>query len=124
MRKTLRPSELCEVTGISPSYASQILSETRPCPPDIALAAFRAFGVRLGPIAALTDEDIAKLAIRPCDEPAPACHGGDAVASGGNGNGQEPVHSDIDTDAADAGLSGKCGDVTEQRDDYPAGAVS
>lgn len=106
MQKLLRPRELCELTAISASYASQILSGARPCPQDIALAAFRAFGVRLGLLAEMTEADIAKLA----SQPAPECHGGDAAAS--EGDESESVHGATDN-AGDASLStGQIGEMS------------
>ena len=57
----LRPTDFAAQTGISVSYSSQILSGSRPCPQKIALAAFRAFGIRLGLLADMTEDDIARL---------------------------------------------------------------
>ena len=75
----LQPKQLAEAAGISPSHASNILSGNRGASAEIALAAFRAFGVRLGLLAEMTDADIAKLVaqqLTPAD-----CHGADACAS-------------------------------------------
>lgn len=55
------PKALAEAAGISGAYASMILTGKRPCSSDIALVAFRAFGVRLGLLADMTDGDIDKL---------------------------------------------------------------
>ncbi len=68
--------------GISIPYASQLLSGARArCSSDIALKAFRIFGVRLGLLADMSDADIEKLCAeredRPCVHPAQA---GDATA--------------------------------------------
>lgn len=61
MQYDLEPKKLVEAAGISPSHASNILNGKRGASPEIALAAFRAFGVRLGLLAQMSDEDIAKL---------------------------------------------------------------
>lgn len=86
MQIDLEPKKLVEVAGISPSHASNILNGKRGASPEIALAAFRAFGVRLGLLAQMSDDDIAKLCEqmrdRTCDHsttanptPAPAQSG-------------------------------------------------
>ena len=73
MQIDLEPKKLVEVAGISPSHASNILNGKRGASPEIALAAFRAFGVRLGLLAQMSDDDIAKLCEqmrdRSCDHP-------------------------------------------------------
>ncbi len=61
MQTDLEPKKLAEAAGISPSHASNILNGKRGASPDIALAAFRSFGLRLGLLAQMSDEDIAKL---------------------------------------------------------------
>jgi transcriptional regulator with XRE-family HTH domain len=79
MQIDLQPKQLAEAAGISPSHASNILSGNRGASTEIALTAFRAFGVRLGLLAEMTDADIAKLVAQ---QLTPAeCHGADACAS-------------------------------------------
>lgn len=58
---TVSPKELAAAIGISSSYASQILTGTRNASTEVALAAFRAFGVRLGLLAEMTEADLEKL---------------------------------------------------------------
>ncbi len=58
------PKALSEATGISQSYASMILSdETDPAKSrtpamPLAITIFRRFGLKLGPIALATDDEI------------------------------------------------------------------
>ena len=80
----VKPKELAAAAGISASYASQILGGTRPANAQIALAAFRAFGLRLGLLAEMTEADLAKLCGEVCVH-APANTGGGAGASSGKG---------------------------------------
>ncbi len=77
----LKPTELAAAVGIGVPYASQILSGTRTnVSTKIALAAFRAFGVRLGLLAEMNDDDIAKLVMQQLTpDEAAICHGGDAA---------------------------------------------
>jgi plasmid maintenance system antidote protein VapI len=88
MDTSVTPTRLAEALGISVPYASQILNGTRTrCSSEIALAAFRTFGLKLGLLADMTDDDVAKLC-------AQQCH----------------AASDSETEAAPS--SGKSGDVT------------
>ena len=57
----LKPSALVEELGISASYASQVLSGARRAPWDVSLRVFRVFGVRIGVLAEMSDEDIGRL---------------------------------------------------------------
>lgn len=70
MEKKLSPKLFADRVGISAPYASMILRGLRPATSDIALAAFRHFGLRLGLLAEMTDEDIAKLCDERCHTPA------------------------------------------------------
>lgn len=100
MTQAVTPTQLSNATGISRPYSSQILSGARPCPQDIALKAFRAFGVRLGLLAEMTEADIAKLASQPVAE----CHGGDACASEGE---SESVHGATDNGSGSNSSTGQ-----------------
>jgi hypothetical protein len=51
-------SELALAMGISRPFASQVLTGVKPMPRALAIRIFRWRGVKLGPIAAATDEDI------------------------------------------------------------------
>lgn len=86
MQIDLEPKKLVEVAGISPSHASNILNGKRGASAEIALAAFRATGVRLGLLAQMSDEDIAKLCEQQkdgsCVHPATDTLDGDSVQSG------------------------------------------
>lgn len=106
MEIDLRPKELAKAAGISPSHASNILSGTRKASDDIALAAFRAFGVRLGLLAEMTEADIAKLASQPVAE----CHGGDACAS--DGEESESVHGATDNGSGSNLSTGQSGQMS------------
>lgn len=53
-----KPTALAEFLSISTPYASQLLSGQRPWPRALAIAAYRKAGVKLGPIAQATDEEI------------------------------------------------------------------
>lgn len=57
----LSPTTFAQAVNISVPYASQLLSGSRDISRDIAIRAYRALGVKLGPIAAATDEEIAVL---------------------------------------------------------------
>lgn len=55
------PSKLAAEIGISVPYASQLLSGDRTPPVPMAIKVFRAIGVKLGPIANASDDEIATL---------------------------------------------------------------
>jgi transcriptional regulator with XRE-family HTH domain len=57
------PKDLVEAVGISPSYASMILSGERTPPPSLAAAIWQKTGWKLGIFESLTDDD-AKVAAR------------------------------------------------------------
>ena len=61
MEKPTSPTDFASAVGISIPYASQLLNGSRPWPRKIALTAYRKLGVKLGPIADATDEEIAVL---------------------------------------------------------------
>ena len=61
MEQNVKPKDFAEAVGISPAYASMILRGVRPASSDIAISAFRTFGLRLGLLAEMTDADIDKL---------------------------------------------------------------
>ena len=52
------PKALVEAVNISPSYASMILSGDRVPPMPLAISIWRKLGVKLGPIAEASDDDI------------------------------------------------------------------
>lgn len=54
----LTPKALVEAVNISPSYASMILSGDRPLPLPLAISIWRKLGVKMGPIAEASDNDI------------------------------------------------------------------
>lgn len=58
----LTPTRLSNAVGISVPYASQILTTARTPARPLALRIYREFGLKLGPIAHLSDEDIETLA--------------------------------------------------------------
>lgn len=60
---THTPKELVEAAGISPSYASMILSGERTPPPALAAILFAKLGVKLGIFTGLSDQD-AQVAAR------------------------------------------------------------
>ena len=62
MADPLSTSEISAACGISPSYVSMILNNRRTPPRHIALRLYKATGRKFGPIAGLSDEDIATLA--------------------------------------------------------------
>jgi transcriptional regulator with XRE-family HTH domain len=67
MDKPITPTELAAALGISVSYASQLLSGARSTgSSDIALGAFRLFGLKLGLLADMTDDDVSKLCAQQC----------------------------------------------------------
>jgi hypothetical protein len=53
-----KPSELAKEAGISVPFASQVISGIKPLPRSLAIRIFRWRGVKLGPIANATDEEI------------------------------------------------------------------
>lgn len=76
----ITPTKLAHEAGISVSYASQILNGARGCSQEVALVAFRVFGVRLGLLAEMTDADIDKL----CGRCGPVDHAAaDSAEDGG-----------------------------------------
>jgi hypothetical protein len=81
------PKQLATAASISAPYASMILSGKRPASSEIALAAFRTFGLKLGLLADMTDDDIAKLCAQQC-------------------------HAASDSESVAASSSGKSGAVT------------
>ncbi len=56
---SITPSELQTRAGISKGYASDLLAGNKRPSPSMALRIFRAAGVKLGPLAPLTDDEIA-----------------------------------------------------------------
>ena len=54
----LTPTAFAQAVNISVPYASQLLSGSRDISRDIAIRAFRALGVKLGPIANASDAEI------------------------------------------------------------------
>lgn len=61
MDAPLKPTEFAKAAGISVSYASEILSTARTPSRPLAITIFRRTGRKFGPIAGLSDEDIATL---------------------------------------------------------------
>lgn len=57
----IRPKVLVEALGISAAYASMLLNGQRVPPQPLALRIWRAAGVKLGPLATLSDDDCAQL---------------------------------------------------------------
>ena len=115
MSKDVTPKQLSDVTGISRSYSSQILSGKRPASSDIALAAFRAFGVRLGLLAEMTDADISRLCAQSSE--AAECFGGDAAASGcSDASVTSFGHDDSDSARATDLSTGQAGEMSRQAD--------
>ena len=57
------PKELVDALGISPSYASMILSGERIPPPGLAATIFAKLNLKLGIFEGLSDED-AEVAVR------------------------------------------------------------
>jgi len=57
----MTPTALSSATGISLPYASQILSGARPWTRRLAIEVYRKTGVKAGPIARATDDEIAVL---------------------------------------------------------------
>jgi hypothetical protein len=57
----VRPTHLAAELGISVAYASMLLGGSRPWTTPLALKAWRAVGVKLGPLAAISDDDCAQL---------------------------------------------------------------
>ncbi len=53
-----KPTALADLLSISMPYASQLLGGSRPWPKALAIAAYRKTGVKLGPIAEATDDEI------------------------------------------------------------------
>lgn len=66
MEQQVKPKDFAEAMGISPAYASMILRGVRPASSEIAINAFRTYGLRLGLLAEMTEADIDKLCGR-CD---------------------------------------------------------
>lgn len=62
MADTIKPNELAGKTGISLPYASQLLSGKRTPSPTLAIAIFRKTGLKFGPIAQASEEDIEAMA--------------------------------------------------------------
>jgi DNA-binding transcriptional regulator YdaS (Cro superfamily) len=54
----LKPTALAKAIGVSVPYASQLLSGTRTPPVPTAISIFRKTGLKLGPIAQATPEEI------------------------------------------------------------------
>ena len=108
MEIDLQPKQLAQAAGISPSHASNILSGTRGASAEIALAAFRVFGVRLGLLADMTNDDIAKLAAQMATPP--ECQGCDASASAGD----DVIHNAPSTEAAALLSTGQTTDMSQQ----------
>ena len=61
MEHPTSPSEFAAAAGISIPYASQILNNRREPSRPLAITIFRRTGRKFGPIAGLSDEDIATL---------------------------------------------------------------
>ncbi len=101
MTNELTPKSLAERVGISGSYASQILNGRRPCPQDVALAAFRAFGVRLGLLAEMTEADLDRLCAERGGDGAVCSH---APASAPDGDGASAFKDGADVTCAGAGV--------------------
>jgi hypothetical protein len=57
-----KPTVFAAQAGISIPYASQILSGVRTPSRPLAISIFQRTGLKLGPIAQLSDDDIATLA--------------------------------------------------------------
>lgn len=55
-------SDIAADMGCDPSFVSHIRSGNKPLPTGAAIKLWRARGVKVGPIAAATDEEIAVLA--------------------------------------------------------------
>ena len=109
------PTDFAAALGISVSHASNILSGKRPAGQDIALAAFRAFGVRLGLLAEMTDADISRLCAQGSE--AAECFGGDAAASGGSDASVTSFgHDDSDSARATDLSTGQAGEMSRQAD--------
>lgn len=53
-----KPTPLAEMLGISVPYASALLSGGRPWTRALSITAYRKTGVKLGPIASASDEEI------------------------------------------------------------------
>lgn len=62
MDTPIKPAELAEQAGISPSYAHMILSGDRTPSLTRAIDIFRKTGLKFGPIANATAEDIEVMA--------------------------------------------------------------
>jgi transcriptional regulator with XRE-family HTH domain len=62
MTEPLKPTELADRAGISLPYASQILSGARSPSLTMAIGIFRKTGLKFGPIAQATPEDIEVMA--------------------------------------------------------------
>jgi len=56
-----KPTELSKLLSISIPYASALLNGSRPWTRALAITAYRKLGVKIGPIANATDEEIAVL---------------------------------------------------------------
>lgn len=56
-----KPSELAKEAGISVPFASQVISGVKPLPRSLAIRIYRWKGLKLGPIAQATSEEIAVL---------------------------------------------------------------
>jgi transcriptional regulator with XRE-family HTH domain len=62
METPIKPAELAEQAGISPSYAHMILSGDRTPSLTTAISIFRKTGLKFGPIKTATDDDIEVMA--------------------------------------------------------------
>ncbi len=59
--ENMRPTDLAGKLNVSVAYASQLLSGARKPSLELALRLFDTGGVKLGPLAGATDEEIATL---------------------------------------------------------------
>lgn len=57
----ITPIQLQTRAGISKGYASDLLAGNKKPSPSMAVRIFRATGLKLGPVAGLTDDEIALL---------------------------------------------------------------
>jgi DNA-binding transcriptional regulator YdaS (Cro superfamily) len=53
-----KPTALADLLAISTPYASQLLSGARPWPRMLSIVVYRKTGIRIGPIATATDDEI------------------------------------------------------------------
>lgn len=72
MEASPKPTQLAELVNISVPYASQILSGSRTPSDAVAVRVFHAFGLKLGRLIKLTDEEVALFAkMQGIEAPAP-----------------------------------------------------